>query len=112
MKGWVIHMSKAKELQTTTELVKDILTKFPETRNSDDLLYFKVCESINALYISLPFWKVMLNRKEYNFPGFETVRRSRQKIQRECPELAGDENVEAGRMLNEEVFREYAKGGM
>lgn len=105
-------MSKSKELKSTTKLVKEILEKHPDTRSSDDMLYFRACESINALYMNLPFWKVMLNRKEFNFPAFESVRRTRQKLQAEFPELAADPNVEAQRMVNEEVFREYARGNV
>lgn len=105
-------MNKSKELKNTTDIVKEILSAFPETRNSDDYLYSKVCEKVNALYINLPFWKVMRYRNQYGFPAFETVRRTRQKIQATHPELAGDSNVEAQRMLNEEAFREYARGGV
>ena len=105
-------MSKSKELQTTTELVKDILENNPDARNSDDYLYYKVCERINAIYLNLPFWKVIMNRKKYGFPAFESVRRTRQKLQATHPEFAGDGNVEAGRMLNEEVFRDYARGNV
>lgn len=105
-------MNKSTELKTTTDLVKDILRKYPEARNSDDFLYFKVCEKINAVYTVLPFWKVVLNRKEFGFPAFESVRRTRQKLQAEYPELSGNDTVEGYRILNEEVFRDYAKGSV
>lgn len=48
--------------------------------------------------------------KEYNMPAFETVRRTRQKIQHDNPELSGCDDVEAKRMVNEEMFRDYARG--
>lgn len=104
-------MSKSTELKTTTDLVKKILQDVPEARNSDDFLYYKVCEKINALYINLPFWKVIVNRKLYGFPAFESVRRTRQKVQAEYPELSGNSTVEGNRMLNEKVFRDYARKG-
>ena len=103
-------MKKTKELKTTTDIVKDILEHDPASRNSDDYLYYMVCRSIDGISVHLPFWKVMLNRKEYNFPAFESVRRVRQKMQEKYPELSGDSTVEAHRILNEEVFREYARG--
>ena len=53
---------------------------------------------------------VMSNRKVFGLPAFESVRRTRQKLQAAHPELAGDSNVEAQRMLNEGVFKEYARG--
>lgn len=107
-------MSKYKELQSTTAIVKEILENHPEARNSDNILYVKVCAEIgkaNGVDInkmSMPY--MLLNLKELKMPVFETVRRTRQKIQAEYKHLAADSNVEAQRMLNEETFREYAKG--
>lgn len=40
-------MSKSQELQNTTNIVKEILENYPEARNSDDFLCFKVCEKHN-----------------------------------------------------------------
>ena len=104
-------MNKAIELKTTANIVKYILTKIPETRNSDNFLYFKVCERINPEVIYKPFHIVILNRKEYKFPSFETVRRTRQKLQAEFPELSGNNAVKRHRKNNEEVFRDYARKG-
>ena len=102
-------MNKAKELKTTTDLVKHILETVPATRNSDTLLYYRVCDAIDSNSLGLSFGYVLLSMNELKLPGFETVRRSRQKIQQTHPELAGKE-VEGNRMMNEEIFREYAKG--
>ena len=103
-------MNKAKELKTTTEIVKDILEHDSAARNSDDYLYYMVCNHIDSICIHLPFWKVMLNRKQYEYPAYESVGRARRKLQQKYPELSGNADVEAQRMLNEEVFKEYAKG--
>lgn len=97
-------------IKKTSELVKKILETVPETRNSDMLLYYRVCETLNNEALSAPFGMVILELKKRKLPGFETVRRSRQKIQREFPELAGCSAVEAHRTLNEEKFRDYAMG--
>ena len=102
-------MNKAKELKTTTDLVKHILETIPETRNSDTLLYYRVCDAVDSQSLGLSFGYVLLSMKDLKIPGFETVRRSRQKLQATYPELAGKE-VEGHRMMNEEIFREYAKG--
>lgn len=107
-------MGKLKELTTTSELVKNILEKYPETRNSDNILYIKVCSTIgqeNGIdinKISMPY--LLMNLKELKMPVFETVRRTRQKIQAEFPHLSADADVEAQRMLNEETYRQYARG--
>ncbi len=105
-------MGKATELKNTTNLVKRILINEPETRNSDDLLYLKVCEYINIVAVNMPFKDMLLKRKEWGIPPFESVRRSRQKVQEKYPELSGNANVEGHRKLNEEVFREYARGNV
>ena len=102
-------MGKSTELKNTTNLVKEILRSCPDTRNSDDLLYIKVCERINPLAINLSFNIVLLNRKEWALPAFESVRRTRQKVQAEHPELAGNSTVEGHRKVNEQIFEEYSK---
>ncbi len=109
-------MSKSRELKTTQDVVMTVLQEQPRTRNSDNLLYYTVCKiiglknGINLDSVSMPSF--FLHMKEYNMPAFETVRRARQKIQADYPELAGCSNVEGQRKLNEEVFREYARGMM
>ena len=103
-------MNKANELKTTTKLVRDILEHDPAARSNDDYLYYVVCSRINGDSVHLPFCEVILNRKSYNLPAFESVRRSRQKMQEKHPELSGESAVEAYRGINEEIFREYARG--
>lgn len=102
------------ELKTTADIVKDMLMRYPETRNSDNVLYLKVLELIgwkNGIDInSMSIPRFLMHMKDYGFPCFESVRRTRQKIQASCPELAGNDTVEAQRVLNEEVYRDYAKG--
>lgn len=101
------------ELNNTKAMVKSVLMTHPQARNSDNYLYYTICKHIGKRHgididkMSIPAF--FLHLKDYGFPGFETVRRTRQKIQAEYPELAGDDNVEAQRMLNEEAFREYAR---
>lgn len=107
-------MGKMNELNNTTELVKSVLKLHPQARNSDNYLYYTVCKIIgrrNGIDVdSMSMPRFFLHLKQWGFPQFESVRRARQKIQAECPELAADANVEDGRMLNEEAFREYARG--
>lgn len=105
-------MGKSQELQNTTNIVKEILENYPEARNSDDFLYFKVCEKHNPSLINISFSLFILNRKKFNYPAFETVRRSRQKLQSLYPELAGKSSVTEQRKKNEAVFKEYARGNV
>jgi len=102
-----------KELKTTTELVKDLLEKYPKARNSDNYLYIKVLQhkgaakGINLEQMSV--FNFFMRIKELDVPSIETVGRCRRKIVESHPELAGNGDVEAGRMLQEETFRDYAR---
>ena len=102
-------MSKSKELRTTTNLVKQILTNDKRARNSDVYLYIKVCKNINPSALNLPFIHVMSNLNTYGLPPFETVRRTRQKLQEHNPELSSSSDVDAQKILNEEEYRDYAR---
>lgn len=97
------------DLKTTKSLVKRILEEIPETRNSDMFLYSRVCIELNDAVMCLPFGFVLLSMKELKLPGFETVRRSRQKVQEECPWLAACKSVSDVRAENEMAFREFAR---
>ena len=102
------------ELNTTTALVKSILEQDKQCRNSDSLLYLKVLsvickqKGIDIEKMSIPYF--LLNLHGAGFPGFETVRRTRQKLQQHHPELAACEVVEGFRAENEKMFLEYARG--
>ena len=100
------------ELLTITGLVKTILETDPKARNSDNYLYSKVLEhealskGIDLYRITVPVFYAKAH--EWNFTGFETVRRTRQKVQRAFPELAGDESVRRNRATRREVFKAYS----
>lgn len=102
-------MGKREEISNTQILVKRLLTECPETRNSDMILYIKVVEKLNSACNSMAFESVLRNLKELGLPCFETVRRTRAKIQSEYPELKGCKAVQEGRAENEEIFEEYAR---
>jgi hypothetical protein len=102
------------ELKTTTNLVKAILEEDEQARNSDSFLYLRVIEHIaeqkgrNITYMTVPYF--LQNMKKFGYPGFETVRRTRQKVQQHHPELAACDKVAGMRMINETEFRRYSRG--
>lgn len=96
-------------LKNTTELVKHILETVPETRNSDQLLYYRVCEELNSNALSGFFGEVILNLKDYKLPPFESVRRARQKVQAAYPELDAKPKIKEIRSEHEKKYRSYAK---
>ena len=106
-------MGKSRELQTTTELVKGILERCPETRNSDNALYIQVLnvygeqKGINLEDMSVV--RFFMHIKDMGVPSIETVGRCRRKVVETHPELAGNDTVEGYRTVNEESFREYGR---
>ena len=100
-------------IRNTSDLVKEALIRNPQARNSDNYLYYIICKAklagsgIDISKISLQ--DGLLHRADYNLPAFETVRRTRQKIQQCFPELAGNAEVEAMRVIREESFKGYAR---
>ena len=102
------------ELKSTTQLVRAILENDEAARNSDNYLYLKVVQHFGSLRNiqaeAMPLADFLLDMGNLGFPGFETVRRTRQKVQREFPELASAEAVKGFREAREDAFREYARG--
>lgn len=105
-------MVELNELKKTTDLVKKLLIQFPELRNDDDLLYRNVCKEIYPAVMTQFFGAVLRNRRIYGLPSFETVRRTRQKVQATYPELKGTKRVREGRKAKETEYREYARGSV
>ena len=100
------------DLIPTTKLVKVILEQDKRARNSDNYLYYKVIEyvaearGLNTRNINIrDFWL----RWYWMFPNVETVRRSRQKIQRLYPELRASQRTKVLRAEQERAFRAYAR---
>lgn len=102
-----------KDLKSTKALVKSILEKNVKTRNSDSYLYLAVITTIAKEYhcdlSKISVEDFLMNLSGSAFPPFESVRRTRQKIQRECPHLSACAAVSELRAENEEVYREFAR---
>lgn len=104
-----------KNLQNTKALVAKILEEDEKARNSDSYLYFRVIgilgqeRDIDMNYVTVTAF--LLNMAEWGFPPFESVRRTRQKVQAECPWLAASPKVGEFRAENEQIYREFARGG-
>ena len=100
-------------LKTVSAMVKNILEHDNKARNTDNHLYLMVLEHYSGLRgidihaMTVPVFLKELDRR--SFPGFETVRRSRQKVQATYPDLAPSEAVGKRRAKNEVVYREFAE---
>ena len=97
------------DLKAVSAIVKNILMENTRARNDDNVLYLMVLNHVsnrNGIDIqSMTVPVFLMKMKEY---GFETVRRSRQKVQADNPELEGTESTRRKRAKQEAVYREFA----
>ena len=100
-------------LKNLSDLVHTILEQYPQTRNSDGLLWLKVLETqahekgIDLRMLSVPNFQPRI--AEMGFSPFESCRRTRQKLQAAYPHLAACEAVEGARAENERKYRAFAR---
>ena len=101
------------DLNTVSALVKEILEEDTQARNDVNVLYLRVLEhssgrnGIRLGTMTVPVF--LLHMKDYGLPGFETVRRSRQKVQADNLDLAGSEAVRRKRAKKEDEYRAFAR---
>lgn len=98
-----------KDLDTIEKRVRHFLLHEKETRDNDMLLYLRVCNSYLLGAGSMSFAKVMQNYKDMGLPNFESVGRTRRKLQADYPELAGSLRVQKLKAQQEQRYRDYAK---
>lgn len=102
-------MRLKRDFENLEKMIKDILITEPKTRNSDALLYIKVCMQLNPEARKMTFEDVILNTNELGLPTLATVGRYRRKIQQYHKELSAKAYIEACRKVKEEEFKEYSK---
>ena len=102
------------DLKTITALVKSLLEEDANCRNSDGLLYLRVLFAHAAQKgISLDTMTItdfLMHHHGISFPIFESVRRTRQKVQQHHPELAACDVVDGYRAENELKYKAFAVG--
>jgi hypothetical protein len=86
------------ELETIKKIVKDLLEKYPHTRNSDKFMYYLLLQPVLKVITYEEFDKLF----PYNF---ESLRRARQLIQAENFNLKCDDEVQELRDKRREEFR-------
>lgn len=72
-------------------------------------LYLIVCNTYLKGVGAMPFAEVMEQYKYLGLPSFESVGRTRRKLQAKYPELAGNARVRRLRAEGEKAYRKYAK---
>ena len=105
---------KAQTLVNISKLVLEILQTDTQARNSDHILYLRILQRVTAIPSSPVSPRTMSvdyflrNMRDLGYPPFESVRRTRQKIQRDHPELKPCDKVKNSRSENEKEYRVYS----
>ena len=71
-------------------IVETILENHSDARDSDFRLYGWICANLKPEVMDLPFKQVLWKHKELDLPSFDTIQRTRQKLQHDKPELRGE----------------------
>ena len=79
--------------ETIERKVRTILAKNEDARNDDMVLYLVLCNACLKDAGALPLAEIMTQYKYLGFPSFESVSRTRRKLQARYPELAGSRPV-------------------
>ena len=101
---------RRKDLETLQTIVKAILENDNKARNSDDYLYSVVCKKLVPECANAPFCHVISNRMKWNLPSYDSVGRTRRKLQEKHPELSAFESTKRNRTILEEEYIAYARG--
>lgn len=72
------------------DIVKKVLTDHKDARDSDFRTIGWVLAITRPEVMNRPLKEVLWNHKNFDLPSFETIRRTRQKIQHDHPELRGE----------------------
>lgn len=95
-------------------MVKAMLEAKPDCRNSDDVLYMNIIQTIGFMKgcdaLEMPVGHFFKLRKCYEIPSYESCRRARQKVQEKHPELRACKAVADARAEKADAMREWARG--
>jgi hypothetical protein len=102
-----------KRLKELSSRVKKILEENESARNSDNVLYLHILRSygeergLDIDKMSVPM--LLLHCKDMGLPSLESMGRARRKVQKRYPELRADDDVQAMREEQEELYRDFAR---
>lgn len=95
------------ELKRCSDMVKEILKENEQARSDDNVLILEVIKTYGKQNVSIGEYLKM--QKVWKIPSFETIRRTRQKVQECHPELRGSDIAETYRMLLEDDYKDFAR---
>ena len=96
-------------MKDLTATVEQVLRDHQDARDSDFRTIGWVIKKIKPEVMPMSFSAVLWNHKELGLPSFETIRRTRQKLQHDKPELRG--KVYEKRMEKQAEYIEHFANG-
>ena len=93
------------KMKTLTEKVHWILSLYPDTRDDDKLLIYKIYKE----YYNIRQETFLEVIRRDDLPSFESIRRFRQKIQEECEWLRGTKRTQKRRLEAQEAYIDFSQ---
>lgn len=98
------------DLKRLSNKVAYELENYPELRDDDFKLILAIYADFYEVGTFCSFHDIMMNHADYKLPSFESIRRTRQKLQEKYPgKYAGSENMKKIRDKEFDSFYEYAR---
>ena len=88
-------------LKTIEGKVRAVLQENEDARNDDMVLYLALCNLYLKDAGAMPLAQILLNHKGLGLPSFESVGRTRRKLQEKYPELLGSVRMQKIRAKGE-----------
>ena len=98
-------------MKDLTKTVEKVLREHLDARDSDFRTIGWVYVLTNPEVMNMPFKSVLWRHSELNLPSFETIRRTRQKLQHDHPELRG-KTYNKRMAKQEEYIEKFVRGGL
>ena len=98
-------------MRDLSDIVKRVLQEHEDARDSDFRTIGYVLAITKPEVMNLPLRQVLWYHKHYDLPSFETIRRTRQKLQHDNPELRG-EAYEKRMNKQTEYIDKFVKGNL
>ena len=92
-----------------SKVVSKVLKEHKDARDSDFRTIGWVYAILKPEVMNLPFKQVLWKHKELDLPSFETIRRTRQKLQHDDPSLRGE--VYEKRMEKQTEYVKFSRSG-
>ena len=96
-------------LKTIEGKVRAVLQENEDARNDDMVLYLALCNLYLKDAGAMPLARILLSHNELGFTSFESVGRTRRKLQERHPELLGSLRKRKIRAAGEKAYRKYAR---